>query len=83
VQQNASGFWINHGAFQMHRLELIIGQIKQFLANTQKEIVIFDVQEFPHGFANENIHRLLVDFLHTQFADYIIPRLDKGEIYLY
>ncbi|XP_059472575.1 PI-PLC X domain-containing protein 1-like [Neocloeon triangulifer] len=72
--ENVSGFWINHGAFQMHRLEKVLAQVKEFLANTEKEIVIFDVQEFPNGFTSIDIHHKLVQFLEQEFSNYIIPR---------
>jgi hypothetical protein len=77
--ENASGFWINHGAFQMHRLEVVVSQVKEFLQNTQKEIIIFDVQEFPYGFNFESVHHLLVKYLQDEFSGYIIPRGANGE----
>jgi hypothetical protein len=64
----------------MHRLEDVIAQIKTFLQNTEKEILIFDVQEFPFGFNTENIHHMLVNFLYEEFSSYIIPRGRNGKI---
>jgi len=62
----------------VHRLEVVIAQVKEFLDNTEKEIVIFDIQEFPSGFGDESTHHLLVNFLAEEFSGYIIPRGASG-----
>ncbi|XP_065341458.1 PI-PLC X domain-containing protein 1-like [Cloeon dipterum] len=76
--ENQTGFWINHGAFQIHRLEVVVAQVQQFLANTENEIVIFDAREFPYGFNSDAIHEKLIAYLQQEFSQYIIPRGSEG-----
>ncbi|XP_065341459.1 PI-PLC X domain-containing protein 1-like [Cloeon dipterum] len=76
--ENQTGFWINHGIVQVHRLEVVVAQVRQFLANTEKEIVIFDVREFPYGFNSDAIHEKLIAYLQQEFSQYIIPRGPEG-----
>ncbi|XP_043284812.1 uncharacterized protein [Venturia canescens] len=68
-------WWINHGFFSVHPLRLVIDDVKTFLDNTQ-EIVIFDVQEFPVGFAGmgNKYHEELIAFLEKSFAGYYLPK---------
>lgn len=67
-------WWINHGIIRIVSMQKVIDDVKTFLDQT-KEIVIFDVQEFPIGFGTDlTIHKQLVAYLEQQFADYLLPK---------
>lgn len=62
-------FWVNHGISRQQPLNRIIGQVKDFVEQTN-EVVIFDLQEFPIGFSKSlDVHRKLVRYLEDEFKD--------------
>ncbi|KAG8225730.1 hypothetical protein J437_LFUL006825 [Ladona fulva] len=66
-------FFINHGMYRIRPLKEVIDDVKLFLSST-KEIVLFDVQEFPVGFdssrANLDIHVRLMNYLGREFSEF-------------
>ncbi|XP_071441075.1 PI-PLC X domain-containing protein 1-like [Hetaerina americana] len=66
-------FWVNHGIVKIRKLKVVLDSVKEFLSST-KEIVIFDVQEFPVGFSGSDdglaAHVRLMAFLGRELGPY-------------
>nr|ATU82927.1 secreted Phospholipase C-like protein [Pristhesancus plagipennis] len=65
-------WWLNHGIFQVHPLEQVLEDVKEFMDKT-KEIVVIDIHAFPAGFTKRDTHYELIKYLRDELGSYVAP----------
>ncbi|RZF41870.1 hypothetical protein LSTR_LSTR005332 [Laodelphax striatellus] len=68
VKKDSKGYWTTHGYVTMEKLDEILAQIVEFVLNTEKEIVIFDIHQLQSGIVTQQDHFDFVNYLKSKLT---------------